>query len=496
MAISNYANSDIVDTTPAEIREDLQQEKLNFSKAIKHIENPLNRGSNLFDQKEKTQITKFKATLNSCDETDKGKCSDIKRALNQATRGSRKLKTPLTGTAEILDEVGESIAEFENKENLISIYKDIYQNLKPIQRRGLLAPEALMRLSVPKIQSIFQAKIYPLLERINDGLQSSESNNALEKTWPKNLCDDAIGAKSINQNTTDNSRRCSFDQLSDDGILKNNSFALRSVLPCIKDQKRRGTCTAFATVGALEIKMFKNRGKEYNLSEQMTYFYNEIYGNWTGRYTYGLNTMKGIKKLKKKGVKIPLENNWVYNPSRYIEDYNSSNKKYPRSCTNYDGEKCTNRAFQATEKKDGWFKYTYTIPTTKRPFVKIRKRKSFMNLMNPKGSLENAINYLNNGDPVIVSFGVRPSFSDAGNGSNYVQYKKEDKEGGHAAILVGFIKNKNLPEGAPKATEKGYFILKNSWGTGFGDCGYVYVDFKHLRKYAYGLATIKYSYFN
>ena len=57
--------------------------------------------------------------------------------LNLATRESRKLKTPLTGTAEILDEVGESIAEFENKENLISIYKDIYQNLKTNPKKGL-----------------------------------------------------------------------------------------------------------------------------------------------------------------------------------------------------------------------------------------------------------------------------------------------------------------------------------------------------------------------
>ena len=97
--------------------------------------------------------------------------------------------------------------------------------------------------------------------------------------------------------------------------------------------------------------MFKNRGKEYNLSEQMTYFYNEIYGNWTGRYTYGLNTMKGIKKLKKKGVKIPLENNWVYNPSRYIEDYNSSNKKYPKSCTNYDGENVPTERSRLLKKK-------------------------------------------------------------------------------------------------------------------------------------------------
>ena len=43
MALSNFANSEIVETSPREIKEDLQSEKLNFSKAIKHIENPLNR---------------------------------------------------------------------------------------------------------------------------------------------------------------------------------------------------------------------------------------------------------------------------------------------------------------------------------------------------------------------------------------------------------------------------------------------------------------------
>ena len=108
----------------------------------------------------------------------------------------------------------------------------------------------------------------------------------------------------------------------------------------------------------------------------MTYFYNEIYGNWTGRYTYGLNTMKGIKKLKKKGVKIPLENNWIYNPSRYIEDYNSSNKN-TQEVVQIMTEKNVQTGRSRLLKKDGWFKYTYTIPSTRKPYVKIRKRKLY-----------------------------------------------------------------------------------------------------------------------
>jgi C1A family cysteine protease len=493
LSLSNFTKADLLSTSPEEIRNDLKKEKVRFSKAISHLEK--SRGFEIFNPKEIEQIKKFKSELSKCTEEEKGKCSILKRRLNLATRGSRKLTRPLQSTTDIIDELGDSIEEFNNKENLLSLYQDFYENLKPTQRRGLFTPQYLTRLNYQEIQNIFNNKVYPLMERINEGLQAISQNN-LQSTWPINKCDEAIGANHIDQNTTDGAMRCSFDQLADDGILKNNNFSLRSVLPCVKDQQRRGTCTAFATVGALEIKMFKNRNQEYNLSEQMTYLYNEIYGDFSGRYTYGLNTMKGLKKLKKKGAKIPLEKDWIYNPSRYIEDYNDSTKKYPKSCTNYSGQKCTGRAFQANEKKEGLFKYTYTIPRINRPFVKIRKRKSFMNVLNPKGSLENAINYLKNGDPVIVSFGVRPSFMDAGSGTNYIQYKKEDKDGGHAAILVGFVYNKDLPSGAPKAVEKGYFVLRNSWGTDFGDCGYVYVDFKHLRKYAYGLATIKYSYFN
>ena len=74
-----------------------------------------------------------------------------------------------------------------------------------------------------------------------------------------------------------------------------------------------------------------------------------------------------------------------------------------------------------------------------------------MNMFNAKGSLELAINYLNNGEPVVVSFGVRPVFSNEGGGTNYIKYKKQDNDGGHAANLVGFVYNKNLPEGAPKS---------------------------------------------
>ena len=91
---------------------------------------------------------------------------------------------------------------------------------------------------------------------------------------------------------------------------------------------------------------------------------------------------------------------------------------------------------------------------------------------------------------MISSFTVTPEFSTYGQRTNYIRYLDEEKGGGHATVLIGFVFNEELPQGVPPATEEGYFVMKNSWGKNWGDCGHVYVDFKYLRKYGYALSTI------
>ena len=63
--------------------------------------------------------------------------------------------------------------------------------------------------------------------------------------------------------------------------------------------------------------------------------------------------------------------------------------------------------------------------------------------------------------------------------------------GGHAVELVGFVPNSELPPGAPPAQEDGYFIAKNSWGIGNGDCGFYYLDFAYLRHHANYISGIE-----
>jgi hypothetical protein len=50
--------------------------------------------------------------------------------------------------------------------------------------------------------------------------------------------------------------------------------------------------------------------------------------------------------------------------------------------------------------------------------------------------------------------------------------------GGHAMVIVGYNRNGDTSIGG------GYFILKNSWGSGKGQNGYVYLSYDYIRTYA------------
>ncbi len=56
---------------------------------------------------------------------------------------------------------------------------------------------------------------------------------------------------------------------------------------------------------------------------------------------------------------------------------------------------------------------------------------------------------------------------------------------GHSVALVGFKKSNFFPGG-------GYFILRNSWGKGWGEDGYAYMSFDYVKKYANDLFAYKF----
>lgn len=112
-------------------------------------------------------------------------------------------------------------------------------------------------------------------------------------------------------------------------------------------------------------------------------------------------------------------------------------------------------------------------------------------------ALSSAKLFLDNKLPIVWSFQVMPSFRAPRNG--YVQnvenfslflVANQDQNGGHCALIVGYADNDRLPASAPPGEEGGYFIVKNSWGTLFGDCGYVYVPYKYVRIWSSCLTAV------
>jgi C1A family cysteine protease len=94
---------------------------------------------------------------------------------------------------------------------------------------------------------------------------------------------------------------------------------------------------------------------------------------------------------------------------------------------------------------------------------------------------------------VHLSFNTAASFRNP-DANGYVQYNPADPvpTGAHAILAVGFVANADLPAGVPNDPDgRGYFIIKNSWGTGYGDCGFSYLSTEFVRQWAYGFRYLE-----
>ncbi len=84
--------------------------------------------------------------------------------------------------------------------------------------------------------------------------------------------------------------------------------------------------------------------------------------------------------------------------------------------------------------------------------------------------------------PVVIGIDVYESFeSDAVTKTGIVPIpnpKSEQLLGGHAVLVVGY--DDNMVHGRTK----GYLIVRNSWGSSWGDQGYFYLPYSYFNKYA------------
>jgi C1A family cysteine protease len=66
----------------------------------------------------------------------------------------------------------------------------------------------------------------------------------------------------------------------------------------------------------------------------------------------------------------------------------------------------------------------------------------------------------------------------------------ECDRGWHITLVTGLIDNSQLPMGAPPGDGGGYVIIKNSWGSCYGDGGYVYAPYTWFKQMVGAAAVI------
>ena len=70
--------------------------------------------------------------------------------------------------------------------------------------------------------------------------------------------------------------------------------------------------------------------------------------------------------------------------------------------------------------------------------------------------------------PIATRLDVEKTWDEAkANGGNLDEYQESTKRGGHAVCLVGYTADR--------------FIVRNSWGTGWGDGGFGYASLEYAR---------------
>lgn len=287
------------------------------------------------------------------------------------------------------------------------------------------------------------------------------------------------------------------------GIFRNFNFPSKNLLSCIKNQGSRSTCHIFAATSAIEELIARDTGTIVNLSEQdfmenLKLFWAPSYDNDGGDAGYD------IQLAAANGYQFAFEKQWDYNPSLYQPgppafEYRNSCENYPYPLPPGAEPGCSNSAPQAPAYctlvvgLEFICGFTPAFISGRCPYSAVGAI-SIWNPQNPDLSVNAIYLGLAHNDAIVMCFNVTNSFEGALT-IGVVEYSAADNVtslGSHCVHIVGFVSNQDLAANptiawAGPGSGGGFFIIKNSWGTQFGDAGYYYLPVDYVKANAQSL---------
>lgn len=207
------------------------------------------------------------------------------------------------------------------------------------------------------------------------------------------------------------------------------SVDLRAQCPPVYDQGQLGSCTANAIAGAVQFDQMKQQEQSF-MPSRLFIYYNEREKEGTVNSDAGAAIRDGIKSVNTLGV--PPESEWPY----IIDQFTV---------------KPTDQCYQD---------------------AMLHRSLSYQRIMHSPDHMKAC---LANGLPFVFGFTVYESFESAEvaqTGMVPMPERGEAVLGGHAAMAVGYQEDEQV------------FIVRNSWGSAWGQQGYCMMPYTYLQHLA------------